>query len=157
MGKLNNHPEKERDAQWALEVLDSALFVTLCLADGDEPYCVPLNAVVMEGKLYFHCARGGRKIDFLEKNPRVYVSAVSVAQALEERRSMRYKSAGAYGRAELVPDESEEKVRALMALSMNFAPSNAGNKHCAEKPNGHVRVYRVTIEEIAGKASYIEE
>jgi nitroimidazol reductase NimA-like FMN-containing flavoprotein (pyridoxamine 5'-phosphate oxidase superfamily) len=36
-----------------------------------EPYVVPLNFVYIEGRILFHCARVGRKLDILRANPTV--------------------------------------------------------------------------------------
>jgi nitroimidazol reductase NimA-like FMN-containing flavoprotein (pyridoxamine 5'-phosphate oxidase superfamily) len=153
MGKLTNHPEKERDARWALTQLEKAPFVTVCMAEGNEPYCVPVSGVVMDGNLYFHSSTAGRKCAMLERNPRVFISAVGFSEPLPEEHTMRYQSVQAAGRAELVEEGSEEKVRALLALCEKFAPSNTGNERCAHKPNGHVRLYRIVLEEITGKES----
>ena len=39
-------------------------------ADG-YPYVTPVNYVWHEGKIYFHCARSGEKVDNLIRNPKV--------------------------------------------------------------------------------------
>jgi nitroimidazol reductase NimA-like FMN-containing flavoprotein (pyridoxamine 5'-phosphate oxidase superfamily) len=36
-----------------------------------EPYVVPLNYAYVEGKILFHCARVGKKLDILRANPKV--------------------------------------------------------------------------------------
>ncbi len=48
----------------------------LALAAGDEPYVVPLSYGYDGQSLYFHSARGGTKIDFIEKNPRACFNMV---------------------------------------------------------------------------------
>ncbi|MCJ7701982.1 MAG: pyridoxamine 5'-phosphate oxidase family protein [Anaerolineales bacterium] len=35
------------------------------------PYVVPLNYAYIEGKILFHCALGGKKLDYLQANPQV--------------------------------------------------------------------------------------
>ena len=35
------------------------------------PYAFPMNHVYMDGKLYFHCAKEGHKIDALGENNKV--------------------------------------------------------------------------------------
>ena len=37
------------------------------------PYAVPLNYVYQDGKLYFHCAKQGQKLDAIRQNPKVSV------------------------------------------------------------------------------------
>ena len=36
-----------------------------------EPYVVPVSYIYSEGAIYFHAAKQGKKIDFIEKNNRV--------------------------------------------------------------------------------------
>jgi nitroimidazol reductase NimA-like FMN-containing flavoprotein (pyridoxamine 5'-phosphate oxidase superfamily) len=36
-----------------------------------EPYAVPINHAYADGKLYFHCAPTGLKLDMIRANPRV--------------------------------------------------------------------------------------
>jgi uncharacterized protein len=44
------------------------------MADGGEPYAVPLGYVYDESEdaVYFHCAKDGKKIEYLKKNPKVW-------------------------------------------------------------------------------------
>ena len=41
----------------------------LVMANGGEPYAVPINHAYADGKLYFHCALTGRKLDTIRANP----------------------------------------------------------------------------------------
>jgi nitroimidazol reductase NimA-like FMN-containing flavoprotein (pyridoxamine 5'-phosphate oxidase superfamily) len=49
----------------------SATVCHLGLADGGEPYVVPVNFGYANDCLYFHSAQSGHKIDLLKRNPRV--------------------------------------------------------------------------------------
>ena len=40
------------------------------------PYSVPLNYVYSSGKIYFHCARSGHKLDAIRRDPRVCFTVV---------------------------------------------------------------------------------
>lgn len=53
------------DSAVVAEVLHSAKFVSLALADADGPYCVPVNFALDDGMLYLHSAKKGRKIEAL--------------------------------------------------------------------------------------------
>ena len=52
-------------------ILDRAQVGRLGLADENEPYVVPLNFVNSDGRIYFHTGLEGRKLDIMQKNPRV--------------------------------------------------------------------------------------
>ena len=43
----------------------------LVTCDASAPYAVPMNHAYSDGKLYFHCAPTGRKLDIIRANPRV--------------------------------------------------------------------------------------
>jgi len=43
--------------------------VLAVLGDDGYPYAVPLSYVYHAGKLYFHCAKAGHKLDAIQSNP----------------------------------------------------------------------------------------
>ena len=48
----------------------SPVGVLVMCRDG-EPYAVPINHAYADGRLYFHCAPEGKKLDMIRANPRV--------------------------------------------------------------------------------------
>lgn len=118
---------RQKDAQWALEVFDKAPYMTLSMTRPDgTPYGLPLNVVRKdETTFYFHCAAEGEKIDCLKHNPIVSLSAVSrcTPKYEEEKNNFTeyYNSAIAIGRAEFVADK-EEKIEALLLICKRFLP-----------------------------------
>ena len=55
--------ELERDEAFAWEVLDTAPYAVLAMADGKgEPYCVPMSPARDGRTVYLHCARPGMVI-----------------------------------------------------------------------------------------------
>ena len=52
-------------------ILDEESIGHLALAEGDKAYVVPLNYTYLDGKILFHCALEGRKLDTIRKNPQV--------------------------------------------------------------------------------------
>ncbi len=119
--------ERQRDAEWALEVFDRAPYVTVSMTRTDgTPYGLPLSLVRKDDRtFYFHCALEGEKLDCLRANPVVSLSAVSkcTPKFEEEKQNFTeyYHSAIAVGRAEPVVD-NEEKTEALRLLCMRFLP-----------------------------------
>lgn len=119
--------DRRKDARWALEVFDKAPFITVSMTRPDGiPYGLPLNiARKDETTFYFHCAAEGEKIDCLNHNPIVSLSAVSrcTPRYEEEKNNFteHYNSAIAIGKAELVRDDSE-KIEALRLICERFLP-----------------------------------
>ena len=55
-----------------IDILKRAKTATLALHGDDEyPYSVPMNFVYEDGKIYFHGAKSGHKIDAIKNNPKV--------------------------------------------------------------------------------------
>lgn len=118
---------RQKDADWALEVFDRAPFVTVSLTRPDgTPYGLPLSLIrTDETTFYFHCAGEGEKLDCIKKNPVVSLSAVSkCTPKFEEEKqnfTMYYHSAVAIGNA-VVVDDPLEKIEALKILCQRFLP-----------------------------------
>ncbi|MCQ2225246.1 MAG: pyridoxamine 5'-phosphate oxidase family protein [Paludibacteraceae bacterium] len=120
---------REMSAEWALEVLDKAPYVTVSMTEEDgTPYGLPLSLVRTDDKtFYFHCALEGKKLDILQKNPRVCLSAVTKCKPTVGPKdgsfTLEFKSAIAFGIAEIV-ESDEEKIAALRAICERFLPQH---------------------------------
>ena len=120
---------RQKDAAWALEVLDRAPYVTVSMTRLDgSPYGLPLSLIRSDDKtFYFHCAGDGEKIDCLKSNPIVSLSAVSkcTPKYEEEKNNFTeyFHSAIALGKAEFVEDR-DEKILALRLLCERFLPKH---------------------------------
>jgi nitroimidazol reductase NimA-like FMN-containing flavoprotein (pyridoxamine 5'-phosphate oxidase superfamily) len=83
----------------------------LCLADGDQPYGVPLSYAWIDGRIVFHCAAEGRKLDVLRRNDRaafvVFRSPDRTAPHAEGECSVRFESVLVFGRARVIDDPAE--------------------------------------------------
>jgi nitroimidazol reductase NimA-like FMN-containing flavoprotein (pyridoxamine 5'-phosphate oxidase superfamily) len=127
-----------------------------CLAtvgpDGS-PYITPLNFVYHQGKIYFHCAVKGRKIDNIRANPRVCFEVHELTEIVQSQRacdfSTRYRSVLVFGRARSLPDV-DEKVAVLTALAEKYAGGQAVEPPTSQKAKG-TEVIEITIEEMTGK------
>lgn len=136
-------------------ILGSALICHLAMADGTEPYVVPLSFAYADGSLYFHSASQGRKLDILRKNPRVCFCAVlSSGDAVKGGDQpcdwgIAFRSVIGSGTAVFVEDEGEKK-KALQAIVKRFDSRDLPF-------NGHdfsvTTVLRVDIEQMEGKAA----
>jgi nitroimidazol reductase NimA-like FMN-containing flavoprotein (pyridoxamine 5'-phosphate oxidase superfamily) len=88
------------------------------------PYITPVNYVYYQGKIYFHCAHEGRKLDNLAANNRVCfeVSRIDkkVFAQLPCKCSTHYTSALVFGTAGIVADMAR-KMEILNALTETYA------------------------------------
>lgn len=142
---------REMDASWALEVMDRAPYITVGMTDADGmPYAVPLSlARTDENTFYFHCATEGKKLDILRSNPNVCLSAVGKCKPTVGPKdgsfTLEYKSAIAFGKAEVVEDD-EEKRTALRAICLRFLPKHMEAFDAAvERSMSRTAVVRITL------------
>ncbi len=144
---------REMDSQWALEVMRKAPYITVSFTRADgTAYGVPLSLACTDDRIwYFHCAPEGDKLDALAAHPQVCLSAVTkCAPSVGPKDgsfTLQYRSAIAFGKAELVTDD-EEKIRALRAISERFLPQHMDAFDDAIARSLHrTAVVRITLDE----------
>jgi nitroimidazol reductase NimA-like FMN-containing flavoprotein (pyridoxamine 5'-phosphate oxidase superfamily) len=112
-----------------------------------------LNFVYHQGKIYFHCAFEGRKMDNIKANPRVCFEVHELIKIVQGQRacdfSTRYRSVLAFGRARSLPDGGE-KIAVLAALAEKYASRRAVEPPTPKRAKG-TEVIEITIEEMTGK------
>ncbi|NJD04112.1 MAG: hypothetical protein FIA99_16290 [Ruminiclostridium sp.] len=59
------------DKQLINDILSKAEIIRLAMIDNGNPYLVAMNYAYIDGCLYMHSAKEGRKIDILSKNNKV--------------------------------------------------------------------------------------
>lgn len=120
---------REMDSAWALEVMRKAPYITVSLTRSDgTAYGVPLSLASTDDRTwYFHCANGGDKLEAIAANPEVCLSAVTrcvpTVGPKDGSFTLQYRSAIAFGRAEIVTDR-DEKIAGLRATCKRFLPQH---------------------------------
>lgn len=139
------------DSNWALEVMRKAPYITVSFVRNDgNAYGVPLSlACTDDNTWYFHCAPEGDKLDAIKSHPEVCLSAVTKCTPTigpkDGSFTLQYRSAIAFGKAEIVEDE-EEKISALRAISQRFLPKYMDAFDDAVKRSLHrTAVVRITL------------
>lgn len=121
---------------------------------GDEgyPYAVPVSYVYGDGKIFFHCAGTGHKLDAIGRCDKVSFCVVDQDQVIQETYTTHYRSAIAFGRARVLTAD-EEKRGALMKLAEKYSPDMGKARHEQEigKSWASVRVVEIAIEHLTGK------
>jgi nitroimidazol reductase NimA-like FMN-containing flavoprotein (pyridoxamine 5'-phosphate oxidase superfamily) len=137
----------------AAEILEAGEYGVLstCGADG-QPYGVPLNYAYESGRIYFHCAKEGRKLDNIAANTRVCFTVVGRAQVLPSEHTTAYESVIATGGAAEIL--GEEKLHALRLLVEKYSPEYLEEGlACVEKAGDRTGVVRIDIEDLCGKVN----
>lgn len=139
----------------AEKILHEGLFGVLALA-GDEnyPYAVPINYAYADGKIYFHSATTGHKIDAMKKNPKASFCVVDRHEVIAEEFTTYYTSAIAFGKMRLA-DNDEEKIFGLKLLAEKYSP-NESDEHRDREIYGKLKALVVPVlevEHLTGKAA----
>lgn len=137
-------------------VLENSTSGVLSLTgDNGYPYGVPLSYVYCDGKLFFHSASVGHKIDSINKNDKASFCIIALDTPLEEKRTTLYKSIIAFGRIKVV-DKAEDIKKICALLSNKFAPNK---REICDEATEHLILSRsivcleMDIEELSGKCS----
>ena len=150
--------DKAIPAEQAMAILTEAEYGFLSTVGPEgAPDTVPLNHVVVDGSIYFHCAFEGRKIENMTRDGRVCFSAVRGDQLVSSGHShtLLYESVVAHGIARRVTD-FDEKKRLLLLLCEKFFPHDMPHFHDMLKspdPVTGTDVWSIAIEHISGKAN----
>jgi len=139
------------DYEEMAEILRSAPVCRLAMADGDEPYVVPLCFGIDGRTIYLHMAYEGKKIDILKKNPRCCLEVDSTEGPLPDDNpcswEMQYRSVICTGTARFI-EEAGEKRHALNCILKHYG----GTEHnFSEKDLERVCVIRIDIREMTAK------
>lgn len=128
----------------------------IALSDGNTPYIVTMNFGYVSGppaKLYFHCAREGRKTDMIRKNNYACFEMDTDHELLHGEQAcdftMHYSSVVGYGHIEII-EENDNKEKGLDAIMTHYSD----RKEFAYDPHSLARtsVLCLTISEITAKS-----
>lgn len=149
--------DREQNRDFSLALIDRCTHGVVALSTEDgTPYCLPLSLVRVDDSLYFHCAREGRKVDLLRKNPRVCVTFVGQdipAFVPPAMYTSYFQSVIVTGTAIEVTDD-QEKIDALRALCQKLTPDHMGDsfQQAVSASLCVTGVWRIDMDQITGKA-----
>ena len=138
----------------AVEILERNTAGTLSLlGDDGYPYGVPLSYVYVNGKLYFHSASAGHKIDAIKNYEKASFCVVDQDNIVPKEYTTYYKSVIAFGTVRLVEDKSRMR-EILTSFAMKYCADYAqGISAEIEKFISNMAVLELSITHITGKAS----
>jgi len=121
--------------------------------DDDYPYAVPMSFAYEDGKLFFHSARAGHKIDALRRNAKASFCVIAADDVVRRTFTTHFRSAVAFGRLRILT-EDDEKRHALQCLVKKYSPDYLAEGD-AEIEGDWKRVFAIelSIEHMTGKAA----
>lgn len=124
---------------------------TLALhGDSGYPYAVPLSYVYSEGKIYFHSALQGHKVDALRRDDKVSFCVVERDDIQPAEFTTYFRSVIAFGRARILTDEAEKRA-ALQLLADKYSSGMPGLEDEIAKGFRRLLMVEIDIEHLTGK------
>ncbi len=124
--------------------------ILACLGDEDYPYAVPLSFVCFDGKIYFHSAKEGHKIDAIARHDKVSFAVVDEDTIVAEEYTSYFRSVVVFGKARIA--EGDERLAAFKALAEKYSGS-LPKEVVHKKVEGCSRaaIIAIDVEQITGK------
>ncbi|MBR5914613.1 MAG: pyridoxamine 5'-phosphate oxidase family protein [Selenomonadaceae bacterium] len=139
----------------AEKILLEGFYGILALSgENNYPYAVPINYAYADGKIYFHSATTGHKIDAIKNNPKASFCVVDKHEVVAEEFTSYYSSVIAFGKMRIA-DNDEEKILGLKLLAEKYSP-NESYEHRDKEIYGKLNALVVPvleIEHLTGKAA----
>ena len=120
------------------------------LGDDGYPYGIPLDHWYRDGKLYFHCAKAGHKLDALAACDKVSYCVMDQGWRRDGEWALNISSVVVFGRMRLIEDE-ELKREICTNLVRIFTNDEAYLQRELASAFPRVNCLELTIEHMTGK------
>ena len=138
-----------------LRILSEATSGVLAVAgDDDYPYAVPLSFAYDDGRLYFHVAKSGHKLDALRRNPKATFCVIGQDKVVPAEYTTYFRSVIVFGVVRILEgSENPEKRRGLDLLADKYAPEETAESREEEigKLKDALYVLVMDIKHLTGK------
>ena len=134
-----------------LEILRTAKRGVLAvLGDEGYPYAVPLDFVYEDGKIYFHCAKGGHKLDAILREPKCSFCVLSDGVPEPDSWWFHFSSVISFGKIAIMEDPEAIREK-LILLGRKYMPTEEEIQTDILKNGPRANVLELTIEHMTGK------
>ncbi|MBE6479927.1 MAG: pyridoxamine 5'-phosphate oxidase family protein [Olsenella sp.] len=124
----------------------------LCVHGEDGyPYGVPIDFLYQDGRLFFHGAREGHKIDALAACDKVCLTVLDGGERQEGEWWYTFNSVICFGRCRVVEDDGT-RLSILRTLGMKYIPTTAEMEATMARSAARTAVLEMEIDYMTGKA-----
>lgn len=116
------------------------------------PYAVPMSFVFDNGKLYFHSAKTGYKIEAIKKHTQASFCVIAQDNIVPEEYTTYYQSVIAFGKMNIIEDETK-KYSAIEKLTCKYAPFDTlqNRQDIIQKEWNSLCMLEMYVEHLTGK------
>jgi len=151
---MRRRDKEVTDPSELVKPLKEAAYITLALCRDNVPYIATLSHGYDEAnnRVYFHCAKEGKKVDYIRENPAVWGQALIDGGYQQGSCDHLYHTTQFKGVTSFVEDP-EEKRRALetMVRRLDDNPEGIIERQLRPDSISKVHIGRVDIVEMTGK------
>ena len=144
---------QELTAEECVQVLERGTHGVLAvLGDEGYPYAVPLSYVHGEGKIWFHCAKAGHKLDAIRNYNKVSFCVVDQDRIVPEEYTTYFRSVIAFGTVRILEEDGEKRA-AIEKLAVKYAPADSReNRDSAiDREWAPLCMLEMEVEHLSGK------
>ena len=144
--------------RWKQQLTESECVEILCreprgvlAVSGDDgyPYAVPLDFVYQDGRLYFHCAGEGHKIDAVRRCDKATFCVMDAGERTPGEWWLTFRSVIVFGRVRIL-DDREEVLARVRDLGLKYAAPDYVEKEL-QTDGKRVQCLELTVEHMTGK------
>ena len=134
-------------------VLSRGTSGVLALAGDDGyPYAVPLSYLYEDGKLLFHCAKAGHKLDAVARCDKASFCVIDQDRVVPEEYTTYFRSVIAFGRIRVIGDDGERRS-AVERLALKYHPGDTPEprNRFIDSEWAPLCMLEMTVEHLSGK------
>lgn len=135
-----------------IEILEKETSGVLALSGDDGyPYAVPLSFVFHDGKIFFHSAKTGHKLDAVARNEKASFCVIQQDHVVPEEFTTYFRSIIAFGKIRMLTEEAEKR-NAIEILAARYTPNDEeGCQKTINQEFSRLCMLELTIEHLSGK------
>ena len=114
------------------------------------PYGLPVNYFYLDGKIYFHCAKAGHKLDSIRANDKVCFTVLSDPKTNSGEWWNCFTSVICFGRISEVMDE-QKRDGLLRKIGAKYFPEGYDLEGDMAKNARNALILEITIDHMSGK------
>ncbi len=153
---IRRQDKKIADKKEIINILKSERVCRIGLVDKGMPYIVPVNFGYLNGSLYIHSSRIGRKIDILKRNKNVCFEIEKDVHIIPADKACNwdthYTSVFGLGKAELLSDVDFIRKGLNIIMKQQSGKDDWGYE---EKSFTNLLIIKINISSISGKHTKI--
>lgn len=151
---MRRRDKEIKDSALLRKVLAQTKYITIAMAMGNHPYLVSLTHGYdpEENCIYFHCAKEGKKLDYIKANSEIWGQALLDFGYDSKWCTQSYATVMFKGKVSFV-EEPEQKRKAFLIMNEQLKAPPERLRRILKSKLRNTAIGRIDIEFLSGKKS----